>query len=39
MKIELLHAYYKLEDYIQAENQDQETWEKIMVEPYWNILS
>ena len=39
MAIELIHAYLKLEDYIQAEQQNQETWEKTMVEPYWNILT
>lgn len=39
MKIELIPAYLKLEDYIQEEHQDQNTWEKTMVEPYWNILS
>lgn len=39
MKIELIHAYLNLEDYIKEEHQNQETWEKIMVEPYWNTLS
>lgn len=39
MQIELIPAYLNLEDYIQEEHQDQDTWEKIMVEPYWNILS
>lgn len=39
MEIELIHAYLKLEDYIQEELQNRDTWEKIMVEPYWNIIS
>ncbi len=39
MKIELIPAYLKLEDYIRAEHQDQETWKEIMVEPYWNTIS
>ncbi len=39
MKIELIPAYLKLEDYINGEHQNPETWRKIMVEPYWNVLS
>jgi hypothetical protein len=39
MELELIPAYLKLEDYIQEEHQNQDTWEKTMVEPYWNILS
>lgn len=39
MQFELIPAYLKLEEYIQKEHQNQETWEDIMVEPYWNILS
>lgn len=39
MKIELLPAYLKLEDYIQEEHQNQDTWEKTMIEPYWDIIS
>lgn len=39
MKIKLIPAYLNLEDYIQEEHQNQDTWEKTMVEPYWNILS
>lgn len=39
MEIKLIPAYLKLEDYIQEEHHNQETWEKIMVEPYWNLLS
>lgn len=39
MEIELIPAYLKLEDYIQEEHQNQDTWEKTMVEPFWEILS
>ncbi|WFR59486.1 hypothetical protein QA584_10470 [Anaerocolumna sp. AGMB13025] len=39
MKIEFIPAYLKLEDYIQEEFHNPETWEKTMVEPYWSLIS
>jgi uncharacterized protein YjaZ len=39
MQIELIPAYLKLEDYLQEANHTRETWEKTMVDPYWNIIS
>jgi hypothetical protein len=39
LKIEFIPAYLKLEDYIQEEFHNSETWEKTMVEPYWSLIS
>ena len=39
MKLELIHAYLKLEEYIQQEDQSTDTWKKIMVEPFWHIIT
>lgn len=39
MELELIPAYLKLEDYIQAQAQDRDTWKKIMVDPYWTLIS
>jgi len=39
LKLELIPAYLKLEEYIEQEEQNQDICKKIMVEPYWNIIS
>ncbi|BCN29072.1 DUF2268 domain-containing putative Zn-dependent protease [Anaeromicropila herbilytica] len=39
MNIEFIHAYLNLEDYIQEEYQNQDTWKRIMVDPFWSIIS
>ena len=39
MKIEMIPAYLKLEDYINEELQNAETWKKTMVDPYWDVIS